>query len=63
MLRLLNGGNNQAPDGGGGHNAGGKAHKPAANIVAEGFSHKKYAGGAEEGSDKGDKYSVKDIHI
>ncbi len=63
ILRLLNGGDQQAPDGRCHHHTGGKAGKGAPHQIAKGFFHKEHAGRAQCCSQERDHDSEKGFHL
>ena len=62
-LRLLNGGDQQAPDGRCHHHPGGKAGKGALHQIAKGFFHKEHAGRAQRCTQERDHDSKKGFHL
>ena len=63
ILRLLNGGDQQAPDGRCHHHAGGKARKGALHQITKGSFHKKHAGRAQRCTQERDHDSKKSFHL
>lgn len=61
-LRLLDGRDQQTPDGRRHHHPGGKARKGALHQIAKGFFHKEHAGRAQCCSQERDQYSEKGFH-
>ena len=61
-LRLLNGRDQQAPDGRRHHHSGGKARKGALYQIAKGFFHEEHAGRAQCCSQERDHDSNKGFH-
>ena len=62
-LRLLDGWDQQAPDGRCHHHPGGKARKGALHQIAKGFFHKEHAGRTQRCAEKGNQYSEKSFHL
>ena len=60
--RLINGRDEQAPDGGRDHHTGGKAGQGALQPVAERFAKEEHAGRAERGAEKRDEDPIECCH-
>jgi hypothetical protein len=62
-LRLLDGGNQQTPNGRCRHHPGGKAGKGALDQIAKGFFHKEHAGRTQRCAQERDHDSKKGFHL